>query len=75
MTALLKVLWVGELRLYPLMLFDIRRRTKPIYIHPKCKWQGKSHDEATIDQEKLDEITDRINTAFWKLDMKIKEIA
>jgi len=46
-----------------------------IYIPPKCKWQGQSHDEATIDQEKLDEITDRISTAFWKLDMKIKEIA
>ena len=46
-----------------------------IYIPPKCKWQGQIHHEETIDQEKLDEITDRISTAFWKLDMKIKEIA
>ena len=46
-----------------------------IYIPPNCKWQGKSHNEETIDQAKLDDIIDRISTAFWKLDMKIKEIA
>ena len=46
-----------------------------IYIPPKCRWQDQSHHEATIDHEKLDEIIDRISTAFWKLDMKIKEIA
>jgi hypothetical protein len=46
-----------------------------IYIPPKCTWQGRIHNEETINQEKLDEIIDRISTAFWKLDMKIKEIA
>ena len=46
-----------------------------IYIPPKCKWQEENHHEEIIDQQKLDEIIDRISTAFWKLDMKIKEIA
>ena len=45
-----------------------------IYIPVKCGWQG-ANDQEMIDQEKLDEIIDRISTAFWKLDMKIKEIA
>ncbi len=46
-----------------------------IYIPPKCKWQGENHQEEIIDQQKLDEIIERISTAFWKLDMKIKGIA
>lgn len=45
-----------------------------IYIPVKCRWQGVNHDEI-IDQEKLNEIIDRISTAFWKLDMKIKGFA
>lgn len=45
-----------------------------IYIPVQCRWKG-ANDQDMIDQEKLDEIIDRISTAFWKLDMKIKEIA
>ncbi len=45
-----------------------------IYIPVQCRWEG-ANDQEMIDQEKLDEIIDRISTAFWKLDMKIKEIA
>lgn len=45
-----------------------------IYVPVKCRWQGANHEEI-IDQEKMDEIIDRISTAFWKLDMKIKGFA
>jgi hypothetical protein len=42
-----------------------------IYVPTNCRWQGT---DETIDQEKMDEIIKRISLAFWKLDMKIKEI-
>mgnify|MGYP001769609513 CR=1 FL=1 len=45
-----------------------------IYIPTQCRWKG-ANDQDIIDQEKLDEIIDRVSTAFWKLDMRIKEIA
>jgi hypothetical protein len=43
-----------------------------IYVPTNCKWQDT---DEIISQEKVDKIIERISLAFWKLDMKIKEIA
>ncbi|MFA5322915.1 MAG: hypothetical protein WC373_09605 [Smithella sp.] len=45
-----------------------------IYVPTKCEWQD-SNNEEVINQEKLNEIINRISLSFWKLDMKIKKIA
>lgn len=45
-----------------------------IYIPAKCRWQDANNEEV-IEQEKLIEIINRISLSFWKLDMKIKELA
>jgi len=44
-----------------------------IYVPVNCKWQNAGN-ETPISDEKMDEIVERISLAFWKLDMKIKEI-
>jgi hypothetical protein len=45
-----------------------------IYVPANCRWQNADNEEP-ISDETMDEIVERINLAFWKLDMKIKEIA
>lgn len=44
-----------------------------IYVPTNCRWQGANNEES-ISDEKMDEIVERISLAFWKLDMKIKEM-
>ena len=44
-----------------------------IYLPVNCRWQNADNEEPFSD-EKMDEIVERISLAFWKLDMKIREI-
>jgi len=44
-----------------------------IHVPVNPKWQNADSEE-TVSDDKMDEIVERINLAFWKLDMKIKEI-
>jgi len=43
-----------------------------IYTPENWVWNNSNHEPIT--QEKISEIFNRIELAFWKLDMKIKEI-
>ena len=45
-----------------------------IYLPANWNWKSMNNDEP-VDPKKIPEILSRISLAFWKLDMKIKEIA
>ena len=44
-----------------------------IHLPKNWTWNNKNNDES-VTTEKIAEILNRISLAFWKLDMKIKEI-
>jgi len=44
-----------------------------IYTPENWRWENKENDEP-VAPEKISEILNRVSLAFWKLDMKIKEI-
>jgi hypothetical protein len=45
-----------------------------IHVPADPKWLNADSEE-TVSDDKMDEIVERINLAFWTLDMKIKEIS